>query len=183
MIVHVATSSPVKIRAVRRVFPRDRVVAVKAAGDAPPQPVSLGQIVRGAVTRAERARTGAALGVGIEAGVFRMGGRWYNVTIAAVADGRRTSLGGSPFFELPARVVRAIAKGEEEVGAFFAGRGGGAIGAATRGWVTREEATRLAVQMALAARLAEPGRTQNPEPRRQKRTARWRARSWMRESS
>lgn len=151
MIVHVATSNPVKVRAVRAAFGRKaRVVAVKAVGGAPPQPISLGQIVRGAMTRARRARPGAAFGVGVEAGVFRMAGAYYNVTIAAVTDGRRTSLGGSPFFEIPARLVHAIAKGDEELGKHFAGRGGGAIAAATRGRVTREEATRLAVLMALA---------------------------------
>ncbi len=150
MKVHVATSNPVKVRAVKRAFGRAKVVAVKAAGDAPPQPVSLGQIVKGATTRAERALGRADFGVGIEAGVFRLAGTYYNVTIAVVTDGKRTSLGGSPFFAIPARLVHAIAKGDEELGEHFAGRGGGAVAAATRGRVTREDATRLAVEMALA---------------------------------
>jgi len=150
MKVHVATSNPVKVRAVRRAFGRARVVAVRAEGDAPPQPVSLGQIVRGATSRAERALGPADFGVGIEAGVFRLAGTYYNVTIAAVTDGKRMSLGGSPFFAIPERLVHAIAKGDEELGRHFAGRGGGAVAAATAGRVTREEATRLAVEMALA---------------------------------
>ncbi|MBI2933287.1 MAG: DUF84 family protein [Planctomycetes bacterium] len=151
MIVHVATSNPVKLRAVRAAFGRRvKVLGVAAPGGAPPQPVSLGQIVEGALSRAERALAGADFGVGIEAGVFRLRGTYYNVTLAAVTDGKRTSLGGSPFFPLPDRLVHAVVKGDEELGRFFAGRGGGAVAAATRGRVTREEATRAAVVMALA---------------------------------
>jgi inosine/xanthosine triphosphatase len=156
--VHVGTSNPLKVRAVRAAFGRRAtVVAVKAVGDAPPQPVSLGQIVRGATTRAERARDAcpergrrADFGVGIEAGVFRLGGTYYNITVAVVTDGKRSSLGGSPFFAIPARFVHAIARGEDELGRHFAGRGAGAVGAATGGRVKRAEATRLAVEMALA---------------------------------
>ncbi len=152
MIVHVATSNPVKIRAVKGVFGRAaKVVAVAVKGDAPPQPISLGQIVRGATSRAQRALGSGDYGVGIEAGVFRMAGSYYNVTIAAVTDGKRTELGGSPFFRIPDRLVHGIAKGEEELGKHYAGHGGGAIGAATRGRVTREEATRLAVEMAFSS--------------------------------
>jgi inosine/xanthosine triphosphatase len=151
MIVHVATSNPVKIRAVRAAFGRAaRVIAVAAKGDAPAQPVSLGQIVKGATSRARRAVGRADFGVGVESGVFRLGGAWYNVTLAAVTDGARLEIGGGPFFRIPDRLVHAIAKGEEELGDRFAGRGIGAVGAATGGRVTREEATRLAVEMALA---------------------------------
>lgn len=152
MIVHVATRNPVKVRAVKAAFGRRaKVTSVNADGGAPPQPISLGQIVRGATMRAKRALGAkAAFGVGIEAGLFRLGGVWYNAVVAAVTDGKRTSLGGGPFFPLPDRLANAIVGGDEELGSRFAGRGGGAIAAVTRGAVTREEATRLAVVMALA---------------------------------
>lgn len=138
-----------------------KVVGVKADGDAPPQPISMGQIVRGATTRAKRAHAadgGAEFGVGIESGLFRLAGVWYNAVVAAVTDGKRTSLGGGPFFPMPERLVNAIVEGEEELGEHFAGRAGGAIAAMTGGAVTREEATRLAVVMALTPWGARKGR-------------------------
>lgn len=140
MIVRVGTANAVKVRAARQAFrlffPKARFEAVEVESGVSSKPASLGEIIRGAKNRARRCRGGADFGVGIEAGHFRLAGRASLVTIACVTDGRRSALGGSPFFEYDL----ALAPRDET----------GIIGALTGRKITREEVTRWAVVMALA---------------------------------
>ncbi len=140
MIVRVGSANPVKVRAVRRAFslffPRPRVVPVRVASPVSEKPRSLAEVVRGARARARAARGEGAFFVGVEAGFFSLESRPHLITLACVSDGRRSFLGGSPFFEFdPALTPRGAA---------------GAVGMLTRRRITREEVTRWAVVMALA---------------------------------
>jgi inosine/xanthosine triphosphatase len=162
MKIHVGTTNPVKLRAARKAVAafhaRASIKGVAVESGVSAQPISLGEIVRGATTRAERCRGDGDLGIGIESGIFRVGGRTFGVTIAAVTDGTATALGGSPFLEMPRDAVEMVLKGEEELGEALAkvydipnpAKGGGAVGVLTRGRVTREKATEMAVVMAMA---------------------------------
>jgi inosine/xanthosine triphosphatase len=181
MIIRVGTANPVKLRAVRAAarafYPRARVEARPAESGVSPQPISLGEIIRGARTRAAAARGEADLGVGIESGLFRVEGAAFNVTIAAATDGASVALGGSPFLEMPPEAVDMVLKGDEELGEALSrslgianpARGAGAIGVLTRGRVTRQRATELAVLMAFSG-LPRPGGERRP--RRERRPSR-----------
>ena len=164
MIVRVGTRNAIKIRAVRSAvrlfFPRSRVEGIDIPSGVSRKPSSLAEIIRGARNRAKRCRGDADYGVGIEAGHFRLDGRPYLITIACVTDGRRATIGGSPFFEYdlatapPSYALRAPAYGIPAPAGKPAGKrdATGIIGALTRRKVTREEVTRWAVVMALAGR-------------------------------
>ncbi|MBI4564892.1 MAG: DUF84 family protein [Planctomycetes bacterium] len=160
------TGNPVKVRAVRRavaaLFPGATVKAIAAGSTVAAQPLSLAATTRGAKARATAARKAgkgdADLGVGVESGVWRAGGAAFLATLCAVTDGRRTTLGGGPFFELPSEVASLVLRGRLEVGRALArrmrirdpARGQGAVGVLTRGVVTRFELVRMAALMALA---------------------------------
>ncbi len=152
MIVRVATSNPMKVAATRkafeRYFKRVRVAGVEVPSAVSPQPLSFGEIVRGARERARRAFRDCDFAVGIEAGLFRVASAAPNpfqVTMACVFDGTREALGAGPFYEVPRRLVREIVKADM-----------GTVGEVTRGKVTREQVTRDAVLMALAPFVSGP---------------------------
>src|SRR6185436_3775941 len=77
MIVRVGSASAMKLRAARKAFARF-FKSVKVAGvDVPsgvsPQPISFGEVVKGARARARGAFRDGGYSVGIEAGVFKIG--------------------------------------------------------------------------------------------------------------
>ena len=147
MIVRVGTSNAMKVAAVRlafaRYFKRASIKGVEVPSGVQPQPLSFGEIARGARNRARGAfQEGCAYAVGIEAGVFRLAAvspRPYQVTLACVFDGEREAFGAGPFFELPERMLREIVKSDK-----------GSVSLVTKGKVSRRDVTRDAVMMALA---------------------------------
>jgi len=146
MIVHVATSNPMKIEATKKAFAKFfkkvRVTGVDVASTVSPQPISFGEIVRGARCRARDAFRGCDYSVGIEAGIFRVAAvapHPFQITMACVFDGTREALGAGPFYEVPESLVREIVKADT-----------GSVAVVTRGKVTRGQVTRDAVVMALA---------------------------------
>ncbi len=146
MIVKVATANPMKVEATRKAFAKFfrqvKVVAVDLPSTVSPQPISFGEIVRGARERARAAYRDCDYAVGIEAGVFRVASvapRAFQITMACVFDGEREALGAGPFYEAPARRVQEIVKADT-----------GSVAVVTKGKVTRGQVTRDAVLMALA---------------------------------
>ncbi len=165
MRVAVGSRNPVKLRGVERAFREllgpAEVVGVSVDPGVPRQPVGLEETLRGALNRAQRALQAAPsdYGVGVEAGYFRLAGHPIEVQAAAVVDAwGRVGVGLSPGFPLPPPLVEAIERGEvgeleEAVDRAFGtrnvGEAGGLVSILTRGRVTREELTYLAVAMAL----------------------------------
>jgi inosine/xanthosine triphosphatase len=146
MIVKVATANAMKVEATRKAFAKFfkgvKVVGVEVESAVSAQPISFGEIVRGARERAKAAFSGCDYSVGIEAGIFRVAAvapNPFQVTIACVFDGEREALGAGPFYEVPARLVREIVKDDA-----------GSVAVVTQGKVTRGQVTRDAVVMALA---------------------------------
>lgn len=146
MIVKVATSNAMKVAATRKAFAKFfkgvRIVGVEVASSVSAQPISFGEIVRGARSRARDAFRDCDYAVGIEAGIFRVAAvapQPFQITMACVFDGTRESLGAGPFYEVPEKLVREIVKADS-----------GSVAVVTRGKVTREQVTRDAVLMALA---------------------------------
>lgn len=168
MIVHVGSTNPAKVQAVRNVLPRrfdvDEVVPRDVATGVPDQPAD-GAIWAGARTRAGNALDGDAdLGVGIEAGLVRPPeGPRLDVQVCAIVDrDGRTTLGHGPGFAYPPRVLEAVDAGEE-VGDVMSAISGiddvgakqGAIGVLTDGAIDRTALTEWAVWMALVPRIRE----------------------------
>lgn len=146
MIVRVGTANPMKLRAARKAFAKFfgkvKVVGVDVPSGVSPQPISLGEIVRGARARARGAFRDCDYSVGIEAGVFKAGAvssRPFQITMACVTDGTREALGSGPFYEVPPSLVREVVRTDE-----------GSVAKVTRGKVTREAVTAEAIVMALA---------------------------------
>ena len=146
MIVVVGTANPMKIRATRKAFAtffgKAKVTGVDVPSSVSPQPISFGEIVRGARERARKAFRDCDYSVGIEAGVFRVGPvspRPFQITLACVFDGTREALGAGPFFEIPPSMVKKVVMADT-----------GSVALVTRGKVNRESVTRDAVVMALA---------------------------------
>ena len=146
MIVRVGTAGAMKVAAVRKAFARyfrgARVEGVDVPSGVSPQPLSFGEIAKGARNRARAAFRDCDYAVGIEAGIFRLAAlsaRPFQITLACVFDGRREALGAGPFYEVPARMVREIVKADT-----------GSVAVVTKGKLTREQVTRDAVLMALA---------------------------------
>lgn len=138
------------------------VVGVAVKTDVPPQPIGFDSIIKGALERgfrAIRAVEDALLGVGVEAGIYRLGSRYFDVQAAAiVCRDSLLSLGFSPSFEIPPSFASKLVSGEEpeleavvdkHFGTKDIGEKGGLISILTRGAVTREHLTRDAVAMAL----------------------------------
>jgi inosine/xanthosine triphosphatase len=163
--VAVGSTNPVKIGAVRAVFGRAGVPAgvegVAAASDVPDQPRGDEQTIRGARTRAERAREalGADLGIGLEGGVVLLpDGSLRTCAWAVVVDRTgRTGTGGSLAMPLPPAIAAMIAEGlelGEAMDRLTGGKdtkyGAGASGIFTAGLVNRQAAYESLVTYALA---------------------------------
>jgi inosine/xanthosine triphosphatase len=167
--VAVGSTNPVKIEAVRAVLARAGLSAVvegiAVKSDVPDQPRGDDETIRGARTRAERARaaSGAGLGVGIEGGVVELPDGSLRTCAWAVVVGEdgRTGTGGSLAMPLPPTVTTMLARGlelGEAMDQLTGGRdtkyGAGASGILTGGLVDRQAAYESLVTYALAPWLA-----------------------------
>jgi inosine/xanthosine triphosphatase len=132
---------------------------------APRQPLSLEEILDGAVGRAtallrvpsfQEARV-PRFAVGVEGGLHEViAGAWSLQTWAAVTDGTRWGYGSGPAIVLPGAVVERVHRGEE-LGDVIDGLAGNAVrgtrgawGVLTHDLIGRRDAFRLAVLAAFA---------------------------------
>ena len=167
--VAVGSTNPVKVRAVRAVMARAGatviVEGVAVGSDVPDQPHGDDETIRGARTRAERARRalGADIGVGVEGGVVALpDGSLRTCAWAVIVDGDgRIGTGGSLAMPLPPAVRAMIGEGLELgeamdrlTGERDTKHGAGASGILTGGLVDRQAAYESIVTYALAPWLA-----------------------------
>ncbi|MEW6592837.1 MAG: inosine/xanthosine triphosphatase [Candidatus Hadarchaeota archaeon] len=169
MKVAVGSTNQPKIEAVKGVFEKAfgdvEVVGVDVDSGVSSQPFQCNEIVRGAVNRAKKALKilKADYGVGIEGGVAKFGGKWYNLGFVAIVGKKgRVGTGTSGWFECPERILRELKTGkelgdviDELVGEKGTKRRGGAIGIFTRGMVSRKALYEHGVWMALSPFLSE----------------------------
>ncbi len=165
LTVALGSENPMKKRAAEKVFSAyfdASVIMVPVSTGLSPQPVGLGELVRGAALRAVNAMKSldkADFGVGIEAGLleFISSTGFIEVQVAVIVgkDGR-ASVGLSQGFELPPWIVSKMLQGIElssasgiERGSRDIGESIGYIGVKTWGWVTRQDLTEQALLMAL----------------------------------
>ncbi|HXW37226.1 MAG TPA: inosine/xanthosine triphosphatase [Nitrososphaerales archaeon] len=168
MIIAVGTTNPAKLDGVRRAFQRfypESAFRPVASGDVTKrQPFGLEEISRGAVARAKfaLAKAGGDFGVGVEAGIFELGGSFFDHQQAAIVDTTGlVTLGHSAGYALPSvRIRRLLDEGDEleEFGAELTGvkdigDRGGIVHYFTNGAISRSDLTEQSVLTALIPRL------------------------------
>jgi len=168
--VAVGSKNPVKIEAVKTCFKNffDDVSVEAVEVETNPQPIGIEETIRGAIKRGLEAlrKTGADLGVGIEAGLIKLEHTitgYINQHICAIIDKKgRTTIGLSMGFEFPPEVVEKILSGEakeaeeamEEIsGIKEIGSKTGAIGYLTEEKITRKDLCIQAIISALIPRI------------------------------
>lgn len=168
MRVVVGSRNPVKIAAVRAVLRRVygegvEVEAREVKSGVPEQPWGDEETVRGARQRAEEAlrAEGAALGVGLEAGLVAVGGDIFTCAWCVVMrrDGTTGVAGGANLLLAPA-VAEAVRAGAELgptmdalTGSHNTKQGRGAIGILTRGYLDRQSSYEHLLTLAMARLL------------------------------
>jgi inosine/xanthosine triphosphatase len=165
MKIAVGSRNPVKVKAVENTFSRlygiVEVVGVPARSGVPAQPFGE-ETITGAINRAKSAYAAEKFdyGVGIEAGLFRVGEFTIDLQYCAIYDGSWLTLGCGSGFEYPSIVLDEVLSGKE-VGDVMSGVTGienlgekeGAIGFLSKGMLTRTRLTEQSVFMALIPRL------------------------------
>jgi inosine/xanthosine triphosphatase len=163
--VAVGSANPVKVKAVENVFTRvygkAEVVGVHVSSGVPSQPFGE-ETVTGAINRAKSAFAPEKfdMGVGIEAGLFKVGDLTIDVQYCAIYDGSWLTLGCGSGFEYPSVVLGEVLSGKEVgdvmsrvAGIENLGEKQGAIGVLSKGILTRTQLTEQSVFMALIPRM------------------------------
>jgi inosine/xanthosine triphosphatase len=164
MRIAVGSTNPVKVKAAGNVFKRvfgDTIAeGIEVGSGVPSQPFGM-ETVRGAINRAKAAYSKEYdYGVGIEAGLFKIGDIMIDVQYCAIYDGSWLTLGCGSGFEYPSIVLDQVLSGKE-VGDVMSAVSGienlgekeGAIGFLSRGMLSRMRLTEQSVFMALIPRL------------------------------
>ncbi|NJD76843.1 MAG: DUF84 family protein [Candidatus Methanoperedens sp.] len=157
--IRVASLNKNKINAVKEVFPGFYVEGTAARSGVREQPLSLDEIIDGAINRAKAVFEDCDYSVGIEDGISAVTGTrsgYMNFCCCAIYDGRKIYLGLGPAFEYPPgcteRVIRDMvtisqaflpATGKPDIGYEE-----GIIGWLTGGRISRKDYTKQAVEMA-----------------------------------
>jgi inosine/xanthosine triphosphatase len=171
VIVHVGSTRPAKVegarealQAIARIDSRFHDFTLHThdlTHIAPRQPMSLEEILEGAVARASALTkvpgSVAVFAVGVEGGLHRIrAGVWSLQTWAAVTDGEQWGFGAGPAIALPSGIAERVEAGEE-LGDVIDGLAGepvrgtrGAWGVLTNDLIGRRDAFRLAVTAAFA---------------------------------
>lgn len=158
-VIHVASLNHNKIKAVQEVFLSHRVLGFCCKSSVSEQPISLNEIIKGAVFRARSVFRDCVYSVGIEDGISPVPetiSGYMNFCCCAIYDGRRIYLGLGPAFEYPPQCTkRVLAEGITISQAFIPitdkpdiGYEEGIIGWLTVGKITRADYTKHAVEMA-----------------------------------
>ncbi|MEM2541577.1 MAG: inosine/xanthosine triphosphatase [Candidatus Methanomethylicia archaeon] len=169
MIVAIGSVNKSKIKGIRKAylkfFADVEFKSLKASSNVPRQPFGLDMIFKGAISRAVNAIrvTNADHGVGVEAGIYSVNDRWFDVQVVAIVDRNGWfTYGLSPSFEIPLFIVEKIVKGEadelesvvdEIYGTRNIGEKGGFISLLTGNTVLRRDLTYYGTIMALIPRL------------------------------
>lgn len=161
MKVVVASTNPVKVDAVKEVFSEVfgnvYVSGRSIESNVPPQPFNE-EVILGAINRARNAmNSGVDFSVGIEGGIIKLGGKYYNLGFVVIMDKNgRIGTGTSGWFECPEKILVEIKKGkelgtvmDEMIGERDVKRKQGAIGVFTKGMITRKELYKHGIYMAL----------------------------------
>ena len=171
MKIAVGSKRKAKINAVKKAFSLYYndidIFGVDVDSKISKQPMTDEETIHGAINRATGALKYGDIGVGIEAGLKKVPQTitgYLNTTWCAIADkDGRITIGSSPDFEFPPKVIEGILEGKEAteaaIGVFkrkdIELREYGIIGELTKGIMKRDDYTYYAVLMALLPRINE----------------------------
>jgi len=167
VIIAVGSSNPTKLKGIeriaRKIFRKFKLVAVEATPRVPKQPFGEDTIT-GAVQRAKIAKQKgkADYGIGMESGLFRFSGKFFDSQWCAVYDGERVTLGFSMGFEVPGELVQEMRESGKTMSDIFTklsgiraiGRSKGAISYLSQGLAERREMSEQAFLCAMIPRLS-----------------------------
>jgi inosine/xanthosine triphosphatase len=164
LIVAIGTKNPAKIEGIKRAFAKYyadvEFHSVDSSSVAKAQPKGLEEMASGATARAIFAlsKVGGDFGVGVEAGIFNIDGKYFDNQVAAIVNpSGKASLGHSAGFMLPTDAIeklfregRELERWAEEVsGINEIGDKGGIIQHLTKGKMSRIDLTEQCVTTAL----------------------------------
>lgn len=155
----VASLNKNKINAVKEVFPSYHVEGVVCKSVVREQPISLDEIIEGAIFRAKEVFNNCEYSVGIEDGIApvpQTQSGYMNFCCCAIYDGKRIYLGLGPAFEYPPKCTKNVVEEGITISEAFMpisdkpdiGYEEGIIGWLTKGKISRKDYTKLAVEMA-----------------------------------
>lgn len=168
ILVAIGSTNPVKKNAAKAVFQeafgKIKVLSFSVPSNVPDQPFGDDQIIKGAVNRAKKAikKGRADFGVGLEGGSLETKFGLMESAWCCVVDKKgKVGLGGGLHFELPEKVAKRLRNGEELgpimddlTGIKDVKKKGGAVEIFTKGLLTRTDAYKDLVKMALVKFLS-----------------------------
>ncbi len=158
-VIYVASLNKNKIDAVKEAFPSYNVEGVACKSGVREQPLSLGEIIEGALFRAKAVFGECEYSVGIEDGIAPVSetqSGYMNFCCCAIYDGMRMYLGIGPAFEYPPECTKRVINEGITISEAFSSISGkpdighreGIIGWLTKGRINRKDYTKCAVEMA-----------------------------------
>jgi inosine/xanthosine triphosphatase len=158
-VIIVASLNKNKIKAVHEVFYSYQVTGVACMSGVGEQPMSIGEIIKGAISRARSVFRDCEYSVGIEDGISPVPetiSGYMNFCCCAIFDGTRTYLGLGPAFEYPPECTKRVVDEGITISEAFIPLTGkpdigyeeGIIGWLTHGKISRADYTKHAVEMA-----------------------------------
>jgi inosine/xanthosine triphosphatase len=167
VIIAVGSTNPTKLKGIekvaKRIFKKFKIVAVEVTSKVPKQPFGEDTIT-GAIERARIAKQKekADYGVGLESGLFKFSGKFFDSQWCAVYDEERVTLGFSMGFEVPGELVQEMRETGKTMSDIFSklsgmraiGRSKGAISYLSKGLTERREMSEQAFLCAMIPRLS-----------------------------
>ncbi len=157
--IYVASLNRNKIQAVQDVFPSHLAKGIACRSGVSEQPLSLEEIIEGAIFRAKSVFGDCEYSVGIEDGIAQVPqtqSGYMNFCCCAIYDGKRVYLGLGPAFEYPPQCTKRVVDEGVTISEAFTpisdkpeiGYEEGIIGWLTKGRMNRKDYTKFAVEMA-----------------------------------
>ncbi|NYZ79503.1 inosine/xanthosine triphosphatase [Candidatus Micrarchaeota archaeon] len=166
VLLGVGSTNPAKLKGIekiaRKIFKKFRIRGIKVASRIHGQPFD-NDTVAGAVERAKVAKKKlrADYGIGLESGLFRFEGRYFDCLVCAVYDGEVITIGYSMAFEIPNELGEEMRKTGKTMSRLFAklsgvadiGKKKGAIGYLSNGLAERSQMSEQAFLCAMIPRI------------------------------
>jgi inosine/xanthosine triphosphatase len=166
VLLAVGSTNPAKLKGVekvaRKIFKNFKIRGIKVKSKTPGQPFD-DETVKGAVNRAKVAKLKLKgdYGVGLESGLFRYEGKYYDCLLCAVYDGETVTIGYSMAFEIPRELAEEIENTSKTMSRLFAevsgisevGKKKGAVGYLSKGLAERSQMAEQAFLCAMIPRM------------------------------
>ncbi|MBW6461688.1 MAG: DUF84 family protein [DPANN group archaeon] len=124
MKLNIGSKNIVKIEALRKTIKNyeflssAEIITKEVNSDVKDQPMTIDETVNGAINRAKASYNNCDYSIGIESGFMKVKSARTNhleVTVCAIYNGTDTSLGFSPSFECPPKVIRNIIDNNQDL--------------------------------------------------------------------